>query len=83
MTLATNIASKKRKMNSENQRGRKEYLSKRKIRQVGAELLMRMWADKKEETYLGAMSIPISLVRSKSTVDRVNIKIAYRPKTIR
>lgn len=59
------------------------YLSKRKIRQVGAELLMRMWADKKEETYLGAMSIPISLVRSKSTVDRVNIKIAYRPKTIR
>ena len=58
------------------------YLSKRKIREVGTELLMRMWADKKEKTYLGAMSIPISLVRCKSAVDRVNGKAAHRPKTI-
>lgn len=58
------------------------YLSKRKIREVGTELLMRMWADKKEKTYLGAMSIPISLVRCKSAVDSVNVKVAHRPKTI-
>lgn len=79
-------------MNSENQRGRKEFLfllslkrlyrSKREIREVETELLMSTRADKKEGTYLGAISIPISLARSKTAVDRVNIKITQRPKPI-
>lgn len=72
----TNNDSKKRKMNSENQRWRKGfmfflslkqlYLSKREVKEVGTELLMNTWADKKEVIYLGAMSIP---VRSKSAAD--------------
>lgn len=79
-------------MNSKNQRGRKEFLfllslkrlyrSKREIREVETELLMSMRADKKEGTYLGAISIPISLASSKTAVDRVNIKITQRPKPI-
>lgn len=55
---------------------KKLYLSKREIREAETELLMSTCADKKEGTYLGAMSIPISLASSKSAADSVNIEIA-------
>lgn len=55
------------------------YLSKREIREAETELLMSECADKKEGTYLAAVSIPISLARSKSAADSVNIEITQRP----
>lgn len=81
----TNVTSEKRKINSENQKGRKGflvllslkqlYVSKREIREVETELLMSNWADKKEGSFLGAIGILISLAGSKSAADRVNIKV--------
>lgn len=80
-----NVASEKRKINSENQRGRKGFLvlsylkqlfvSKREVREVETELLMSNWTDKKEGSFLSAIGIPISLARSKRAADRVNIKV--------